>query len=415
MRLLRALLAANWAIEPSHAERYLPFVAALLQGRDMAMFPEKETNTPDAALDQDGIMTLAIAGPLMKMDGLCGEPGMASLAAKLAQAANDPAVRGIVLIVDSPGGSVDGTEALANAVRFASRQKPVFAVVDNLAASAAYWAIANATKILVASETAFIGSIGVVSVLSDFSEQLKSLGVTEHRIYATESADKNKDYELALKGNYEAYRKNTLDPLANLFIGAVKTARPQVQETALHGRTYIASQAIAAGLADAMGDTAAAKVQIVELTKESQPKSNMTTNNARWGGLAAFLGLSPSADKALNSADLDRLEVLTAENDRLKAALNVAVEQMSEATQEAQKSLQKATETAWALSIAEEARDEWKAKATLYGALPGDQHRKPVAQEAVADLGDKREPEASWDNPNLPWNKRVDANPHIRK
>lgn len=394
MKLLRAILQANWLIEPTEAQKYMPFVAALLQGKSVQL--DSASGTMRAS---DSFAHIGISGPLIKEDGYCGEPGMATLARHVAAAAADDNVKGIILHVSSPGGSVDGTEALAKAVKDADAKKPVIAVVDGMAASAAYWIASAAREIYAETQTSFVGSIGVMSTLRDYSAYLSAMGIAEHRIYADQSQDKNKDYEDALKGETKLYKEQVLNPIAELFINTVRTNRPQVKDTALSGRTFIASEAITQGLIDGYGDAAFAESRIDELisnsNSNSNPDSNMS-NKSRWAGLAAFLGLSALlADKPLNSSDLDRLESLTNENDALQSKVDDLQKQIGALTKE---------------------RDDFKAKADALGKEPGDVHRKPVAKEPIATL-DKNEPEAEtpWDDPNAFWNKRVDANPFIRK
>jgi signal peptide peptidase SppA len=78
-------------------------------------------------------------------------------------AAADPNVGAIVLDVDSPGGAVDGTPEVVDAIFEARGSKPIVAVANSLAASAAYW-IASAATEIVATPSGTIGSIGVMAV-----------------------------------------------------------------------------------------------------------------------------------------------------------------------------------------------------------------------------------------------------------
>lgn len=91
-------------------------------------------------------------------------------------AAQDEDVRTIVMLVDSPGGSVDGLAELGDEVRAAAQIKPVIAQVDGMAASAAYYAIANATEIR-AQRMDMVGSIGTYLAIPDMSGMAEQMGI----------------------------------------------------------------------------------------------------------------------------------------------------------------------------------------------------------------------------------------------
>lgn len=91
-------------------------------------------------------------------------------------ALDDPSVGAVLLNIDSPGGMVAGCQELALFIAEAAKKKPMAAFTGGLMASAAYW-IGSATGRVYATETASVGSIGVIMTLSDYSERLKSLGV----------------------------------------------------------------------------------------------------------------------------------------------------------------------------------------------------------------------------------------------
>lgn len=91
-------------------------------------------------------------------------------------AANDPDVDSILLRIDSGGGSVDGLSELGDTIYSARQRKNVVASIDGMAASAAYYAASQASRI--ASErTAMVGSIGVRMILYDFSKLFDREGI----------------------------------------------------------------------------------------------------------------------------------------------------------------------------------------------------------------------------------------------
>jgi signal peptide peptidase SppA len=100
------------------------------------------------------------------------------------RAAADPNVSGILLEIDSPGGTVAGTEALAGKVRAARRKKPVWAAIEDLGASAAYWVASQANSIYATSKTALVGSVGTVLTVYDVSKAAEGQGVRP-RVFST--------------------------------------------------------------------------------------------------------------------------------------------------------------------------------------------------------------------------------------
>lgn len=128
-----------------------------------------------------GAAIIKICGPTMRSPTSVaalfgGVVGTVNTARALRQAANDPLVRRIVMVFDSPGGQVNGTAELAEVIRKVSTQKPVIAYVDNIAMSAGYW-LASACDEIVANKYGSVGSIGVFALVYDRSKEFADAGV----------------------------------------------------------------------------------------------------------------------------------------------------------------------------------------------------------------------------------------------
>lgn len=91
-------------------------------------------------------------------------------------AAADPDVSGIMLLIDSPGGSVDGLAELGDTVASAARSKPVVAQADGMIASAAYY-VASQADAIYAQRMDMVGSLGARLLLYDYSQMFKNEGV----------------------------------------------------------------------------------------------------------------------------------------------------------------------------------------------------------------------------------------------
>ncbi len=127
---------------------------------------------PPLAASPEGIAVIPIHGSLVKrslgMEAASGLTSYGEIATMLDAALADPQVSGILLDIDSPGGEASGSFELARRVREVAAQKPVWAVANDAAYSAAY-AIAASARRLFVTETGGVGSIGVIALHVDQS------------------------------------------------------------------------------------------------------------------------------------------------------------------------------------------------------------------------------------------------------
>ena len=144
--------------------------------------PAQEGNSVDAKQPsyelRNGLATVRIHGTMLRqvsprqkaIAAICGVRlcNMEETAAALLQAAADPAVHTILLDIDSPGGTVNGTPELAQVVRTVAREKHVYAFTAGQCCSAAYW-VASQADVIYAAPSATVGSIGVILPVVDSS------------------------------------------------------------------------------------------------------------------------------------------------------------------------------------------------------------------------------------------------------
>jgi signal peptide peptidase SppA len=156
---------------------------------DMAAFQR-----PPLAAAPEGIAVIPIHGSLVKrslgMEAASGLTSYGDIAAMLDAALADPQVSGILLDIDSPGGEASGSFELARRVREVVAQKPVWAVANDAAYSAAYAIAASAQRLFV-TETGGVGSIGVIALHVD--QSVKDAKDGYHYTAITAGAHKN-DY-----------------------------------------------------------------------------------------------------------------------------------------------------------------------------------------------------------------------------
>ena len=189
----------------------------------------------------------------MKNDGECDSNGMVSQTALINQLSNASNIEGIILNIDSPGGQADGTAMLSDAIKNASKNKPVISVIDDgMAASAGMWVASAANEIYVTQPTSQVGSIGVYTQVADWNsyyKEAKKLNVQD--IYAPQSTDKNKDYRDAISGDIAGIQQD-LSVLADQFINTVAANRAgKIKgDSWKTGKLFYAKEAINIGLID---------------------------------------------------------------------------------------------------------------------------------------------------------------------
>jgi signal peptide peptidase SppA len=186
---------------------------------------------------------------------MSGGTSVQRLQASFRQALSDPDVGAIVLDVDSPGGAVSGIPELADEIRAARGQKPIIAVANTLMASAAYYIAAQADEI-VASPSAFVGSIGVFTAHKDISKAEESLGLKTTLISAGKYKVEGNPYE-PLPDEARAYAQSMIDETYGAFVNAVAKGRgttaSAVRDGYGEGRAVTAKEAVRLGMADRIG------------------------------------------------------------------------------------------------------------------------------------------------------------------
>ena len=186
---------------------------------------------------------------LMEMSGAVS---VQQTQARFRAALADPEVGSILLDIDSPGGQVGGIEELAEEIYQARGQKPITAVANTLAASAAYW-LASAASELVVTPSGEVGSIGVFAMHEDISAALDKLGVKVNLIAAGKYKTEGNPFE-PLGEEAQAAIQGRVNEYYDMFTRAVARGRGVSQTDVMagfgEGRVVGAEQAVKLGMAD---------------------------------------------------------------------------------------------------------------------------------------------------------------------
>jgi protease-4 len=277
--VLSQILRHKWAIDPEYAFLQAPVINGLLEG-NMIDRSLMDNHIPGAVMGsgktvsyynwseapKGSVALIHIKGELMKSNQSCGPVGMEALGKRVKEANEDPRFVGILLKVDSPGGTVDGTEVFASIVK--NSTKPVLTYVDGLMASAAAWIGTGANEIWASTDTDEIGSIGVLMSFADLQPYYERMGVKFHVVTASTSEEKVKMYEDLRAGKYKEYQEKVLDVLDAKFMATVKQNRPNVTQEHLSGKVFFAKDVLGT-LIDQIGTFDAAVERLYELSKTS--------------------------------------------------------------------------------------------------------------------------------------------------
>lgn len=257
------VLTAPWAIVPSRLVELTNIYLRHSRGERLSAeqlafkigLPKPEEHAGPEVVD--GVAVISIDGVMAKKMNLfhriSGGTSTELIARDFKDALADPGVDSILLRIDSPGGSVDGTAELAALIYQSRGQKPIVAHTDGMMCSAAYWVGSAADKLFISSETTEVGSIGVVATHVDVSRAEEMDGVKTTEVTAGKYKRVASSYA-PLSDIGRATIQDHVDHVYTAFVSDVAKHRGVSAEEALErmadGRIFVGRQALRAGLVD---------------------------------------------------------------------------------------------------------------------------------------------------------------------
>jgi signal peptide peptidase SppA len=252
LRFRHALHAEVWALHPT-------VLAELCQAALDAQLPAAlrlQSPTTSTALEvRQGTALIPITGLLEKqlsyLGWLHGATLFPLLQAQLREAGQRADVRRVLLLIDSPGGTVAGTQETASLLRELGAVKPVIAHGSGMVASAAYWLAAQAHRLLVTPSTE-VGSVGIVATHTDASALEAKLGITFTEI-SSGPFKRIASMHAPLTSEGRAYLQAQVDTAARLFAREVQAGRQLTEDQMTEirqAKTYFGAEAQAVGLVD---------------------------------------------------------------------------------------------------------------------------------------------------------------------
>ena len=241
--------------------------SAIAERRTGAALSDNQKARFGVRVTEAGISIIPVDGSLVHrslgMEPYSGMRSYEDLQEFILDAATDPAIRGILLDIDSPGGAVSGIGALSDTLAEAGKIKPVWAAANDSAYSAAYWIGCTADRLYV-PRTGGVGSVGVVMVHYEMSQKLEDEGYSVKVFrFGERKADLNSFEPLTAAAIENAQAE--IDRLGEMFVAHVATSRGMTTEAvkATEAGTFHGDGAVAAGLADAVGNLQQAHEELV--------------------------------------------------------------------------------------------------------------------------------------------------------
>ncbi|EEP0919254.1 signal peptide peptidase SppA [Campylobacter jejuni] len=191
---------------------------------------------------------------------------------KIINAKNDSNIKGVLFVIDSPGGAFAPSMELALAIKDLKIKKPVLVYASGTMASGSYLAGVGANKIL-ANPASFIGSIGVIMQGADLSGLANKLGIKEQAIQAGEFKSAG-TFARAWNENERNFLQGLIDQSYDLFTGFVAKERAldlNKKDQWANARVFLAAKAKELGLIDELSNYENAKKELEKLANVSNP------------------------------------------------------------------------------------------------------------------------------------------------
>lgn len=255
----------------------------------------------------DKVAVLPLMGVLESRQSLIGYltggTDLAAFADEFRAALADPSVSAIVLLIDSPGGTVAGTIETADLIFNSRGKKPIVAIADTMAASAAYW-IGSAADKLLATPSAEVGSIGALSVHFDESGALEKAGIKPTIIRSPALKAEFSGLE-PLSAEALAYEQDQINRIHMKFVAAVARNRGVSPAAALTGfgggRMVDADQALRSGMIDSI----ATLPQAIGMAANAQREHSLRVQRVKEAHLYRQNEIILASNKAAPESKLD--------------------------------------------------------------------------------------------------------------
>jgi signal peptide peptidase SppA len=263
--VLQAVSSTPWAVRPEILALIVDLLAFRVAGGSLSqeeiearIGAARRAPAPDGAA---GVAVLPLHGVIMPkasmMSEMSGGTSIERFRGQFREAMGRKDISSIVLDVNSPGGMVDGVPEMAAEIRAARGTKPIVAVANTEASSAAYWLASQADE-FVATRSGRVGSIGVFAAHEDESAKAEAEGVRTTLVSAGRYKTEGNPFE-PLTDEAKAHMQSMVDEYYGMFVADVAAGRGidvgDVRTGYGEGREVTASTALNTGMIDRVAST----------------------------------------------------------------------------------------------------------------------------------------------------------------
>ncbi|WP_373481240.1 signal peptide peptidase SppA [Geminocystis sp.] len=204
--------------------------------------------------NNDKIAILYLEGQIVDGEGRIGEVGSTRFVAEIRRIRQDKNIKGIVVRVNSPGGSAVASELILRELQLTVKEKPLVISMGDVAASGGYW-IATAGEKIFANNNTITGSIGVFNLLFNVENIAKNNGINNGVVKTNEFANLSNNFSQKTEAELAIYQQG-VNKIYDLFLERVSKARnlpiSKVADIA-QGRVWSGKSAQKIGLVDEIG------------------------------------------------------------------------------------------------------------------------------------------------------------------
>jgi signal peptide peptidase SppA len=306
-RMERAMKHLEQYFKPiAMEERVFRGLAEHTKGMDIQLHGEEfrkaraSAKLGDYRVTSDGYAVIDVIGPMSKYGSSFNSAmpfGTIGVRKAVRNAASDPAVKAILLVMDTPGGISDGTNDLALDVKKASGAKPVVAYAEDMTASAGYW-VASQADLIVANPGALVGSLGTYMVVDDLSGMYEGLGVKTHVIRTGPYTGAGVQGDTITEAQIADFQR-VVEEVNGVFMAAVQAGRGMTGEqidSIATGQIWETKEAKRLGLVDRIGGYEDALKVLGQLVR-SRAKGAAANNRSIGMGISSVDAAEPTRTK----------------------------------------------------------------------------------------------------------------------
>ena len=365
--IMDKILSTPWVIHPDSLQTIISIMDRRLAGEtidtsEFAFGPQPSellSTEDDPARSPVGVLN--INGPIFPkanmMTQMSGATSIEKLQSDFRQMLIDDTIKSIVLNIDSPGGMSDLIMEMGDEIFSARGQKPIVAVANTTAASAAYWLGSQAEKFYV-TPSGQVGSVGVYTVHQDKSAQQEKEGISTTMISAGKYKVEGSPFG-PLSDDAKEHMQERVNETYNEFVSAVARGRGAseeiVKEAYGDGRTYRAKTALAMNMVDGIETLDSVMGGMMEFsTTGGYVSGSSTSTSGQWTYVPQItFSTDEKEGESMEPLTPETLALLGLSEDATTEEIEAAVTQM--ATEIAPLRNAVATQTAFAEQFPEQA------------------------------------------------------------